>query len=175
MSTGFFGKIPATGDFVSRGLPPEFVRLWDPWVARHLAPLAISGTWPESQPICFLLGTDMAGPAAGVALPSMDRAGRRFPLSVVAPVRVAATTLALTAVDWFNDAAAAANAARNGDLTADELAVALAALPFPQGDEGGAGIGQMILWVDPDDLFHVDPELPGAVLERLLSVSWETT
>ncbi|RWF89350.1 MAG: DUF2094 domain-containing protein, partial [Mesorhizobium sp.] len=26
---GFYGKMPATGDFVSRRLPGDFVRIWD--------------------------------------------------------------------------------------------------------------------------------------------------
>ncbi|TIS08300.1 MAG: DUF2094 domain-containing protein, partial [Mesorhizobium sp.] len=29
MSTGFYGKMPATGDFVTRRLPGDFVRVWD--------------------------------------------------------------------------------------------------------------------------------------------------
>ena len=40
---GFFGKLPAAGDFVSRRLPRDFVRFWDRWVARHLVPRLAAG------------------------------------------------------------------------------------------------------------------------------------
>ena len=34
---GLFGKLPSTGDFVTRGLPAGFLRVWDAWLSRHLA------------------------------------------------------------------------------------------------------------------------------------------
>jgi len=34
---GFYGKMPATGDFVTRRLPGDFVRVWDRWLAQHIA------------------------------------------------------------------------------------------------------------------------------------------
>ena len=33
-----FGKLPATGDFVWRGLPDAFRKHWDFWLTRHIAP-----------------------------------------------------------------------------------------------------------------------------------------
>ena len=33
---GWYGKLPALGDFVSRRLPPEFVRTWDTWLQEGL-------------------------------------------------------------------------------------------------------------------------------------------
>ena len=35
---GFWGKLPAAGDFVGRRLPAAFVEPWDRWVSRHLVP-----------------------------------------------------------------------------------------------------------------------------------------
>ncbi|RUW25688.1 type VI secretion system-associated protein TagF, partial [Mesorhizobium sp. M4B.F.Ca.ET.013.02.1.1] len=43
---GFYGKIPATGDFVSRRLTGDFVRVWDRWLAQHLVPLIGLESWP---------------------------------------------------------------------------------------------------------------------------------
>ena len=40
---GFYGKMPATGDFVTRRLSGDFVRAWDRWLAQHLVPLFGSG------------------------------------------------------------------------------------------------------------------------------------
>ena len=34
---GWYGKLPALGDFASRRLPPEFVEPWDRWLAAGLA------------------------------------------------------------------------------------------------------------------------------------------
>ncbi len=34
---GFFGKLPARGDFVRQGLPRSFTDTWDAWVAGALA------------------------------------------------------------------------------------------------------------------------------------------
>ncbi len=40
MATGFFGKLPARGDFVARGLPPGARPVVDRWLTRMLAPAA---------------------------------------------------------------------------------------------------------------------------------------
>ncbi len=93
LATGFYGKIPATGDFVSRGLPGGFVRSWDRWVAAHLTPLQLSGAWPEHAGLRFVLGPDANGPMAGVALPGRDKAGRRFPLTVATPLPASQTII----------------------------------------------------------------------------------
>ena len=53
---GFYGKLPLAGDFVTRRLPPEFVRFWDRWASRHLAPRLADAT-----PLFFILAQ---GPAA---------------------------------------------------------------------------------------------------------------
>jgi len=36
MNTGFFGKIPATGDFVAANLPRIFIDRWDRWMSMEL-------------------------------------------------------------------------------------------------------------------------------------------
>lgn len=74
---GFFGKLPAAGDFVARGLPEGFVRPWDRWLTRHVAPLPL--------PVGGLRFSLVSGGrcVAGVLLPSQDRHGRRYPLSLV--------------------------------------------------------------------------------------------
>lgn len=84
--TGWYGKLPARGDFVCHGLPPEWVEPWDACLQqvlrlaaaresplRHFAPWRFLA-WPR--------GTDGAA-WAGVLVPSHDRVGRVFPLTVV--------------------------------------------------------------------------------------------
>lgn len=96
MSEGFgaFGKMPALGDFFQLNAPPGFVRVWDDWVqgAMTLAGEAAGEAWDDkymSAPIWrFTLSSGLAGPAKtiGVLMPSVDRVGRRFPLSLMASV-----------------------------------------------------------------------------------------
>lgn len=77
--TGFFGKLPKAGDFVTRGLPAGLVRSWDRWVSRHLAlPMASEGA-EDRHPLRFATTEPGLGPITGIVLPSCDRAGRRFP------------------------------------------------------------------------------------------------
>jgi len=47
---GWFGKIPALGDFVTRHLPPSFVQPWDEWLSAELseARLLLADTWAET-------------------------------------------------------------------------------------------------------------------------------
>jgi type VI secretion system protein ImpM len=53
---GFYGKLPTAGDFVTRRLPIDFVRVWDRWLAQHFAPLIVSEVWGVNVPLRFLSG-----------------------------------------------------------------------------------------------------------------------
>lgn len=168
LTTGFYGKIPATGDFVGRGLPGNFVRAWDRWVAAHLAPLQSSGAWPDHLALRFILGPDANGPMAGIVLPSHDRAGRRFPLTVASPVSFPTSSLALTAAEWFAAVEDAADAARQGELSADEFAGALAELSFPDTRAEDAPLIGIALWTNGTLPIEVAPDHPVRALEPLL-------
>lgn len=65
---GFYGKMPATGDFVTRRLPGDFVRVWDRWLAQHIVPLLGTEAWPESTALRFLAGPTSFGTSAGIVL-----------------------------------------------------------------------------------------------------------
>lgn len=166
--TGFYGKIPATGDFVGRGLSGSFVRAWDRWVAAHLAPLQSSGEWPEHLALRFILGAEANGPIAGIVLPSHDRAGRRFPLTVASPVAVPAGELASAAASWFAAVEDAADLARQGELTTDEFAAMLAELPFPELNSSGEPLAGIALWIDGALPLEANPHDPFKTIEPLL-------
>lgn len=129
---GFFGKIPARGDFVRHGLPSDLVQDLDDWwqVVLPGSQARLGDTWVASwmeAPIWrFMLppGLCGGGVVAGLWLPSTDKAGRLFPL-----------TLAITARDWrdladqggFLDAAEAIGIdAVEQDVSPDQLAIAIA-------------------------------------------------
>lgn len=123
---GAFGKMPSAGDFFRLNPPAGFVSAWDGWVQQAMleTQVALGPDWDGrymSAPIWrFTLSPGLAGPqpAMGVLMPSVDRVGRRFPLTLMAaqptagsaagaaadhlragPVFVALEDLALAALD----------------------------------------------------------------------------
>jgi type VI secretion system protein ImpM len=147
-SAGFFGKLPARGDFVRDGLPGSFVGPWDDWLR-----LALAGSrdmlgsewldaWMEAPVWRFALAPGLCGTAAalGVMLPSVDRAGRYFPLTfatLLAPEAVVA--VAPAAVDpppeddaaalWLDRGEIAGRAALEQGLGPEQVAALLPAPP----------------------------------------------
>jgi type VI secretion system protein ImpM len=85
-SYGFFGKLPARGDFVSAGLPRSFIGSWDAWLQRVLPTVfqSLADGWKDAPVWRFRLcpGVCGADPVLGVLLPSRDRVGRFFPLTI---------------------------------------------------------------------------------------------
>jgi type VI secretion system ImpM family protein len=87
---GWFGKIPALGDFVTRRLPASFVTPWDAWLSGELAQArqAWGEGWDESYAsaptVCFSLTAGALDEQAwhGTFAPSFDRVGRQFPLTL---------------------------------------------------------------------------------------------
>lgn len=171
---GFYGKLPATGDFVTRRLPGDFVRVWDRWLAQHIVPLFGLDTWPDNMALRFLAGPASFGASAGIVLQSADRVGRQFPLSVVA--RLSEAPLRLAYADaWFEVIEEAAFAAQRGELTPDELDAALITLPAPLVEPDGNVIDDLVMWTAHTDIFDVDPQAPQPALEQILAASWETS
>ncbi len=88
---GAFGKIAALGDFFRLEVPGSFVAPWDDWLQRTIlaARQSLGAVWDDcylSAPIWrFTLAPGLAGPnpAVGVMMPSVDRVGRQFPLTLV--------------------------------------------------------------------------------------------
>ncbi|PBC07922.1 type VI secretion system-associated protein TagF [Mesorhizobium sp. WSM3859] len=171
---GFYGKMPAAGDFVTRRLPGDFVRVWDRWLAQHIVPLFGVETWPQNTALRFISGPASFGAAAGIVLQSADRVGRRFPLSVVA--RLSEAPLKLAYADaWFEGIENAALAAQRRELTPDELDAVLAALPIPPVEDEGDVIDDLVMWTAHTDIYDVDQQAPQPTLEQIFAASWETS
>lgn len=96
MGGGFaaFGKMPDVGDFFRLNAPGGFVRAWDGWLQQLLleAHDGYGTSFDDlymSAPIWrFTLAPGLAGPSKimGVLMPSVDRVGRRFPLTLLVPL-----------------------------------------------------------------------------------------
>jgi type VI secretion system protein ImpM len=85
----WYGKLPARGDFVGRGLPARWRSDWDGWLQRGLA---LAATTLDATTLRERLGTFapwryLALPApgeiwCGIITASHDRVGRAFPLTL---------------------------------------------------------------------------------------------
>lgn len=136
VSAGLYGKLPGCGDFVRRRLPLDFVEPWDAWLQQGLeaSRRKLGAAWDamyRDSPVCrFQLAAGLCGRTAvvGVLVPSRDRVGRAFPLTVAA---LPAPGGSGDAQGWFARAEQLAVAAMRDDLGLDALDQHLAALPSP--------------------------------------------
>ena len=140
LAAGFAGKIPARGDFLRAGLPASFAQPWDGWLAAGMAAAqaalgeAFDAAYMEAPVWRFALAAGACGPdpAAGVLLPSVDRVGRRFPLTA-ALILPGADPAGLAACEaWFAAIEAPALAALENDLEPEALSAALAEAGAPE-------------------------------------------
>lgn len=136
---GWYGKLPALGDFASRRLDPEWIAQWDGWLATGLQ--GLRETAPESW-----LPNYLASPAwrfallpgalsltqerewrMGVLVPSVDRVGRYFPLVVASQPLARPTDLqaALALWQWAGQLEDIAITALQQDWGAEALDLAL--------------------------------------------------
>jgi len=149
---GFYGKLPARGDFVRGGLPRDFTDRWDAWLAPAIAGsrTRMGEDWLpaflEAPVWRFILSAGLCGERAalGVMLPSVDRAGRYFPLTFAA-LFDAGTTPA-SDVTWLDRCEAAGRAALEHDAGPDQLG-AMLGVPAAQ-SETETGTMQSIWWTD---------------------------
>ena len=115
---GFYGKLPELGDFVQRRLPTAFVQPWDQWLRESLASsrAQLGEQWLEVYLVSplwrFVLMPNVAGQLAwaGVLMPSVDRVGRYFPLTIACQLDPTTNCFDCfcNADDWFARAEAVA-------------------------------------------------------------------
>lgn len=139
---GWHGKLPSLGDFASRRLDAPFIDAWDGWLAAGL--LALREAEPEAWLDAYLGSPSwrfllmpgvLPGEAgdqawAGVLMPSVDRVGRYFPLTLVQALGAGPTTVQQMQALWFWLARLddLARDALHDDWTAERLEQALAAM-----------------------------------------------
>lgn len=139
IAAGWYGKLPALGDFAGRRLPPSFVEAWDAWLAAGL------GEWRAAAGEDAWLDAYLSGPIhrfvagpgvlavdlawAGVLMPSVDRVGRYFPFTIAAPLQPRAAAEHATALThWLDRAGSIAADALREDWGAEVVDTALVAL-----------------------------------------------
>jgi type VI secretion system protein ImpM len=137
---GFYGKLPSLGDFVSRRLPAELVQPWDLWLRESLASsrAQLEDAWLETyltSPLWrFVLTPGVAGRTgwAGVLMPSVDRVGRYFPLTLACPLQTGIDPLrVLAAPDWFERSEAVMLAGLEEDRSVEDFDALIQDLGVP--------------------------------------------
>ncbi|HJY77468.1 MAG TPA: type VI secretion system-associated protein TagF [Burkholderiales bacterium] len=139
---GLYGKLPARGDFLSRRLDAEFIAGWDEWLQRAMRESRemLGGRWLEcflSAPVWrFVLPAGMYSKPGwvGLMVPSVDRVGRYFPLTLAAPLHQQTIDFAATlagALGWLDALEALALEALTPELDFDAFDQRLAALAPP--------------------------------------------
>ena len=141
---GWHGKLPSLGDFATRRLDADFIDAWDDWLSEGLARLRLEPDWPatylSSPSWRFLLmpgvlpGALGARAWAGVLMPSVDRVGRYYPLTIAQALDALPTDAAGVEAlwTWLLKLDEAAADALHEDWSIDTLEAELARLIAPQ-------------------------------------------
>jgi type VI secretion system protein ImpM len=169
---GVFGKLPGLGDFVDRGLDPEFTASWYAWLAAELPPARAAlgarfvPAYMQAPVWRFALPRGAAGPRAmtGVVMPSVDAVGREFPLTLAAEGGTAEGC-------WYDLVEDAGRAALDDD--AWHLEAWLESLRALPAIDGAAGPEKVSFWSDGSPFVPAMtltwPDLPrGDAFRRLL-------
>ncbi len=154
---GCHGKLPALGDFVTRGLHGAVLERWDGWLQQLVSAsrLALGPAWQAGwlhMPAWhFVLGSSVLTdePCAGVLIPSVDKVGRSYPFSVLSPMRPDGVAPAA----WRAGAEALAIEALASGLDAELLQQRLDRIG-PSGEAVSTDRvpeGDSVFWWHPDD------------------------
>ncbi|HET7203753.1 MAG TPA: type VI secretion system-associated protein TagF [Steroidobacteraceae bacterium] len=114
MEVGLYGKLPTHGDFLRRRVPDAFVVAWDRWLQASISHsraslgdrwLDVYLTSPAWRFACSA-GACGSDAVAGLMVPSVDRVGRYFPLTLawMPPAGVTPIDVATRADRWFTAA-----------------------------------------------------------------------
>lgn len=156
---GWHGKLPSAGDFVTRRLDSDFVAVWDDWLSAGLATLRshdpdhwldaylASPTWRFVLLPGFLPAPLHGSAWAGVVMPSVDRVGRYYPLTLASPLSAlpVETGAQIGLWRWLQRLEDAAIDALQEDWSIDLLETELLRLglpPEPAPDSGNAAPGR---------------------------------
>ncbi len=142
---GYHGKLVAKGDFITRRLPRSFVGPWDSWLQDVVggSRTRMGEAWLDAyltSPIWrFVLPAGLCGEgaAAGVLMPSVDRVGRYFPLTIVAILAhdVDVMTVPVAGAGWFGKAEELVRSALADAFDFDGFDAQVAALGLPAAGE----------------------------------------
>jgi type VI secretion system protein ImpM len=180
--TGWYGKLPANGDFVTRRLPSTFIEAWDAWLSAMISGSRerLGAGWREaflSAPAWrFVLAPGVIGPRgwAGLIVPSVDSVGRYFPLTVASALPAGSIDPVATLVRahrWYGEIEPVVNVALLPDTEIGTFDAQLSNRRFPgelvaQTEVSEETIppparGQRALWIPLGPGFQAEAGLRG--------------
>jgi len=131
LQIGLYGKLPSYGDFISRNLNSSFIASWDEWLQHFISGSQeqMGDNWLDiylTSPIWrFVLSPGVIDNNmwAGLMMPSVDRVGRYFPISLAKPFasNVSPVKFILEQGEWFDALEQHCLSALDGSIDADEL------------------------------------------------------
>lgn len=149
---GYFGKMPVRGDFLSHGLPREFVDPWDDWIQLALehSRNQFTDRWLDvylTSPVWhFALAPAICGDTSwgGVLMPSVDAVGRYFPLTIAAPVDsdTNITTVLSVSQHWFIKVEELARSCLGDGFDLAEFDQEIQALERPTGESANTALDE---------------------------------
>lgn len=195
LQMGLYGKLPAYGDFISRNLSSSFITPWDEWLQHFISGSQeqVGEDWLNiylTSPIWrFTLSPGVIDNNmwAGLMMPSVDRVGRYFPISLIKPFasNVSPVKFMLEQAQWFDAVEAHCLTALDESIDADELISAVQAIEVstsecyqPTFNLGEMGPMLFGLPATQDEHMHtVMPYMLNAALTTGLSSFslWQTT
>ncbi len=151
-AAGWHGKLPGVSDFASRRLDARFIDLWDGWISAGLARMRAdeperwidaylaSPTWRFLVPPNFFPAPLSAGAWAGVVMPSVDRVGRYYPLTLTVTLDQVPQTADVQARlwCWLQSLQDTALRALDEDWPIDVLETQLHQVGLPLSDDNAA-------------------------------------
>lgn len=159
---GWYGKMPAMGDFSCRRLPTEFVQYWDTWLQQSIitSRAQLGESWLNVYLNCpiwrFILMPKLFDQNiwTGILMPSVDKVGRYFPLTIAMPLEVSPGTLStiINAQAWFTEIEQSALKSLNAYFTQEDLDQRLIENPFPANrfSPSKPAIQEFIQWWNTD-------------------------
>ncbi len=193
LKIGLYGKLPAYGDFINRNLKSTFINSWDEWLQHFISGSqeTLGEDWLNiylTSPIWrFVLSPGVIDEYmwAGIMMPSVDRVGRYFPISLVQPfdAKINPVKFILKQKKWFDDLEEPCLSALNGVIDADALIEVISKVKIAPSESYQPTInlgekGPMIFGSNPDDE-EMQSTLPymlnAALSSNLSSYSlWQT-
>jgi type VI secretion system protein ImpM len=180
--TGWYGKLPASGDFIARRLPPSFIEPWDAWLnavlsgGRERLGVAWRDAFLAAPAWRFVLAPGIIGDLgwAGIILPSVDSVGRLFPLTIASglpPKSIDPVTTLSRAHNWYAEIEPVAYAALAPEAERETFDAQLANRRFPkellafvehsEQTVPPRGRGQRALWIPLGPEFQGEAGLNG--------------
>lgn len=174
---GYFGKIPARGDFIKAVDNPALAALLDQWLAEVMSLLTVNPRWKQHydalRPLPFaFVGNRSRRAIAGHMLSSGDQSQRRYPflvmsaLEVPEPAAFLARSPLVLAPLWEELAPLAAACSAAADPAAALHALAVTVVELDPGDPGHeAGF---VHFLDSHNVDSLRAMLAGAPVRQIL-------